>query len=235
EQREMLAAEFEPAEAVNHAWQTVKRAAASANASHLLDALTLLLEPGRSIIADAGVLLTSVRNIKSRPIGKSSPPYEGGVPAGASPSGVDVGGVAEALRRRGGSLTEEMDTWLLTDSGFNLTLSMVTYHWYYHVISASRACAEHQFPYKIAGPLCDGGDVYFDVEGHGRLPDHRLLPENVELGEVLAMLNCGAYTISQASQYNGRFLPAILMIDVDGKAELIRKRDRFEDLVTNDL
>jgi diaminopimelate decarboxylase len=77
--------------------------------------------------------------------------------------------------------------------------------------------------------------VYFDVEGEGRLPDHRLLPENIELGEVLALLNCGAYTMSQASQYNGRFLPAIVLIDVDGNPELIRKRDGFEDLVTNDL
>jgi diaminopimelate decarboxylase len=103
------------------------------------------------------------------------------------------------------------------------------------VISASRASAAHEVPYKLAGPLCDGGDVYFDVEGEGRLPDHRLLPENIELGEVLALLNCGAYTMSQASQYNGRFLPAIVMIDVNGKPELIRKRDRFEDLVANDV
>jgi diaminopimelate decarboxylase len=112
---------------------------------------------------------------------------------------------------------------------------MVTYHWYYHLISASRAGDQHNVPYKLAGPLCDGGDVYFDVEGEGRLPDHRLLPQNVELGEVLAMLNCGAYTMSQASQYNGRFLPAIVLIDESGNAELIRRRDRFEDLVNNDL
>ena len=220
-QREMLSADFDPAEAIQAAWQTVKRAADNASASHLLNDLTLLLEPGRSIIADAGVLLASVRNIKSRPIGSSSPPYEGGV--------------AEALRGRGGSLAEKTDTWLLTDSGFNLTLSMVTYHWYYHVISASRASAAHDVPYKLAGPLCDGGDVYFDVEGEGRLPDRRLLPENIELGEVLALLNCGAYTMSQASQYNGRFLPAIVMIDFDGKPRLIRKRDGLEDLVANDL
>ena len=29
--------------------------------------MTILLEPGRSIIADAGVVLTTVRNIKRRP------------------------------------------------------------------------------------------------------------------------------------------------------------------------
>jgi diaminopimelate decarboxylase len=220
ERDEMLAADFEPADAIASAWRTMKRAAENANATLLLEGLMLLLEPGRSIIADAGVLLTSVRNIKSRPIGNGSPPYEGGV--------------AEALRGRGGFLAET-DTWLLTDSGFNLTLSMVTYQWYYHLISASRAGEQHDFPYKLAGPLCDGGDVYFDIEGMGRLPDHRGLPKNVELGEVLAMLNCGAYTMSQASQYNARFLPAIVLIDKNGKPTLIRERDNFEDLIRRDV
>ena len=204
----MLTADFDPADAVRNAWQLAKRAAESANAGHLLDDLTLLLEPGRSIIADAGILLTSVRNIKQRPISNSD---------------------------RTDDRPLANDHWLLTDAGFNLTLSMVTYQWYYHIVSASRAGEEHRFPYKLAGPLCDGGDVYFDVEGLRRLPDHRLLPGNVELGEVLAMLNCGAYTMSQASQYNGRFLPAIVLIGADGKPELIRKRDTFDDLVRNDI
>ena len=205
---EMFAADFDPADAIQNAWRTVKRAVENANASQLLDDITLLLEPGRSIIADAGILLTSVRNTKQRPIARSGNPDH----------------------RR-----QTTDHWLLTDAGFNLTLSMVTYHWYYHLISASRAGEDHNFLYKLAGPLCDGGDVYFDVEGLARLPDHRGLPEDIKLGEVLAMFNCGAYTMAQASQYNGRFLPAIVLINVDGKPELIRRRDRFEDLITNDI
>ena len=64
----MLSADFEPTDAISNAWQTIKRAAESANAAHLLDNITLLLEPGRSIIADAGILLTSVSNIKQRPV-----------------------------------------------------------------------------------------------------------------------------------------------------------------------
>ena len=208
EQLEMLSADFEPADAISNAWETIKRAASNANADHLLHDLTLLLEPGRSIIADTGVLLTSVRNMKVRPTGFSH--------------GTDHG-------------PQTTDHWLLTDSGFNLTLSMVTYNWYYHLISAARAGDEHNFPYKVAGPLCDGGDVYFDIEGQGRLPDHRLLPTNVDLGEILAMLNAGAYTLSQASQYNSRTLPAVVLIHGSGDTELIRKRDRLEDLMLNEL
>jgi len=112
---------------------------------------------------------------------------------------------------------------------------MATYQWYYHLISAERAGQPHDFPYKLAGPLCDGGDVYFDIEGENRLPDHRLLPENVQPDEVLALLNCGAYSLAQASQYNGRFLPAVVLIRENGTPELVRKRDDFDDLILNDL
>ncbi len=218
EQREMFEADFEPADAMKKAWASVRQTAESENALDLLEGITLLLEPGRSIIADAAICLTTVRNAKTRPVVHSNPPFEGGV-AAASADGV----------------VRSTDHWLLTDTGFNLLLSMETYKWYYHLISAERAAEPHETPYKLAGPLCDGGDVYFDIEGEGRLPDHRLLPDDVEPGEVLALLNCGAYTLSQASQYNARFLPPVVLTKADGTAELIRRRDNFEDLIASDI
>ena len=54
-------------------------------------------------------------------------------------------------------------------------------------------------------------------------------------GEILAMLNCGAYSLAQASQYNGRFLPSVVLIKEDSMPQVIRKRDGFEDLVRNDV
>jgi diaminopimelate decarboxylase len=209
EQREMFAADFEPANAVAEAWKAVRSMAADSSAEEMLDGLTLLLEPGRSIIADAGVCLTTVRNSKTRPTKQSE------------------------IRNPKSEIAA--DFWLLVDAGFNNLLSMETYKWYYHLISAERSGEPHETKYKLAGPLCDGGDVYFDHEGHGRLPEHRLLPENVRPGEVLALLNTGAYTVAQESQYNGRFLPAVVFINADGKAELIRKRETFDDLISNDL
>ena len=151
---------------------------------------------------DAGLCLTTVRNIKQRPTGHRPP---------------------------------TTDHWLFTDAGFNILLSMETYKWYYHLISASRAGEPHGTPYKVAGPLCDGGDVYFDIEGKGRLPENRMLPDDVRPGEVLALLNCGAYSLAQASRYNGRFLPAVVLIDKEGEPRLIRRRDTFADLVTGEL
>lgn len=194
DQRSMLSAGFGPAAAIAAAWKQ------HASGDDLRD-VTLLIEPGRSIIADAGVCLTAVRNSKTRPV------------AGQS----------------------DEETWLLTDAGFNILLSMETYKWYYHLISAGRADEAHETDFKIAGPLCDGGDVYFDIEGAGRLPEHRKLPGGTGPGDILAMLNCGAYTLSQASQYNGRPLPPVVMVRENGKVELIRKRNRLDDLITNDL
>ncbi|HST51444.1 MAG TPA: diaminopimelate decarboxylase [Pyrinomonadaceae bacterium] len=197
DEREMLGAELEPSDVLAAALKTARDSARTASAEHLLERVTILLEPGRSIIADAGTLLTMVRNIKQRP--------------------------------------ETGDVWLLTDAGFNLLLSMTTYNWYYHVVSASRADQTAKTPYKIAGPLCDSGDVYFDIEREGRLPDYRKLPADVRPGELLALLNTGAYTIAQMFPYNGRPLPAVVLVREDGRADTIRRRDSYEDLLTNEV
>lgn len=202
DRQQLLGAAYEPAAAFQTAWEKVMSAASKDGAENLFDGLSLLVEPGRSIIADAGICLTTVRNAKTRPVENRS---------------------------------DGADQWLLTDAGFNILLSMETYKWYYHLISASRAAEPHDQPYKVAGPLCDGGDVYFDIEGERRLPDYRLLPQNVGPGEILALLNCGAYSFSQGSQYNGRPLPPVILITKSGEIKEIRKRETLEDLVRGEI
>ena len=208
-EKQMFRADFAPAEAIGKAWKTVEEIAERTNSKDLLQNIELLIEPGRSVIADAGICLTTVHNRKERPFKEQTSDTQTFAPT--------------------------KDVWLLTDAGFNILLSMETYKWYYHLISAERAGEDHNSRYKLAGPLCDGGDVYFDIEGHGRLPDYRLLPENVQPGGILALLNCGAYSIAQMFQYNGRFLPAIVLVKETGEIEQIRKRDIFEDLINNDV
>src|SRR5690349_5434 len=195
--RDMLGADLAPSAVLSEALRVARESARAANAEHLLDQVTILLEPGRSVIADAGLVLTTVRNIKRRP--------------------------------------ETDDVWLLTDAGYHIMLSLNNYKWYYHLISASRAGAPYARDYKVAGPLCDSGDVYFDIEREGRLPDYRKLPDDVGPGEVLALLNCGAYSLAQMFHYNGRPLPAAVLISKDGVPTLIRRRDNYEDLIVNDI
>ncbi len=231
----MLSADFEPLDAIGDAWTHIRHRAAEANSEYLLANLTILLEPGRSIISDTGICLTSVRNSKIRPLSEINRELTRKLeqtPQPPSPPGLSFGVSVISRSFVRGDITGEH--WLLTDAGFNILLSMETYKWFYDLISAERPDETHDFPYKVAGPLCDGGDVYFDVEGQNRLPPYRMLPDNVKPGEILALLNCGAYSLAQASQYNGRFLPAVVLIQENGKTELIRKRDVFEDLTAND-
>ncbi|MGH9844165.1 MAG: diaminopimelate decarboxylase [Blastocatellia bacterium] len=130
---------------------------------------------------------------------------------------------------------ETGEDWVLTDAGYNLMLSSVMYHWYYHAVNASRAGETHDARYRMAGPLCDGGDVYFDLHGDGHLPDCRLLPANALVGEVIAMLNTGAYTMSQMTAYNGRTFPAAVMVEADRSVQVVRKRDSYDDLIFNEI
>jgi len=195
--RTMLEADLTAADMIDSAVTAVRQSAMDSGASELLDDLEIVMEPGRSVIADAGTILTRVRNEKHR--------------------------------------DETGDDWLMTDAGYNLMLSMVMYQWYYHAIDASRADEPHDHRYKMAGPLCDGGDVYFDLHGDGRLPDYRMLPENVEPGDLIAMLNTGAYTMSQMTAYNGRPFPAAVMIHEGGRVEVLRNQDSYEDLLHNEF
>lgn len=187
-ERLMLAARLDLSRVIGRA-----RERATAQDGDLLEQMEIVFEPGRRIIADAGTLVTTIRNVKTRP--------------------------------------ETGETWLLLDAGYELLLSMSNYKWYYHLISAHRAGEPHTTPYKVAGPLCDGGDVYFDIEGRGRLPDYRLLPEGLAVGDPLAVLDAGAYTLAQASHYNGRPLPAVVLVTAERQVQLIRRRDGYDDLL----
>jgi diaminopimelate decarboxylase len=194
-ERDMLSAQLNPAEVLRSALD--EALSTSGDQDGLLNGLTIVLEPGRRIIGDAGLLLTRVCNIKQRP--------------------------------------ETGDTWLLTDAGYSLALSMAMYKWYYHLVSASRTSDKHQTAYKVAGPLCDSGDVYFDLERGSRLPNYRLLPEGTQPGDLLALLNVGAYALDQSSDYNGRPRPAAVMIKESGEVRIIRRAETYEDLYAMDV
>jgi diaminopimelate decarboxylase len=56
----------------------------------------------------------------------------------------------------------------------------------------------------------------------------------VKEGDVLAIKNAGAYGFTMASNYNMRLRPAEVLIR-KGKAQLIRKRETFEDLIANQI
>ncbi len=73
---------------------------------------------------------------------------------------------------------------------------------------------------QICGPICENSDI---------LGKNVPLPE-VEEGDIVIILDAGAYGFSMASNYNGRPLPAEILVD-GTSVKLIRKRQSFEDYI----
>jgi diaminopimelate decarboxylase len=127
------------------------------------------------------------------------------------------------------------DAWLLLDAGFNVLLDNLAYTWYFHAVAANHAGEAAETPYKLGGPLCDGADVFHDIDDLRRLPTYRLLPEGMGAGDLIAFLDTGGYTLEQMHQYNGRPRPAAVMILESGDVRLIRRRETYDDLFLHDV
>src|SRR5260221_13356011 len=95
-------------------------------------------------------------------------------------------------------------TWLMLDAGFNTLADILGYNWYFHPIAAEKTGSPADYPYKLAGPLCDSGDTYHDSEGYRRLPDFHSLPADMKPGAMIAFLDVAGYTLEQMNQYNGQ-------------------------------
>jgi diaminopimelate decarboxylase len=60
------------------------------------------------------------------------------------------------------------------------------------------------------------------------------LPEDVQRGEILAVLTTGAYNYSMASNYNRIPRPPVVMLK-GGESYVAVKRETFEDVCANDI
>ena len=169
------------------------RAYAAALIEQLRDTdLHLLLEPGRSIIAPAGTLLT--RALYSKMNGNKR--------------------------------------FLIVDAAMNDLIRPSLYHAYHEIVPVVRASgkkgASHgdaELPVMdVVGPVCESGDFF---------AHDRALP-GVAPGDLLAILDAGAYGMSLASNYNTRPRPAELLVD-GVRVRQIRRRETFADLTRSEL
>jgi diaminopimelate decarboxylase len=93
---------------------------------------------------------------------------------------------------------------------------------YHEVLLANRLGARTELPQTIVGGLCTPGDWTFVRKD---------LPQ-LEGGDLLAVMDAGAYFTSFANDFAFP-RPAIVMVR-NGEAQLIRRRERFEDLIAMD-
>lgn len=163
--------------------------------------LRLALEPGRSIAGTTAVLVSRVENEKTR-------------------------GMRDARGRR---VADER--WVTVDAGFNTLLEHFSYAWYYRAVVANRAAEAHDTEFRLAGPLCDGGDVYVGDGG----TVFRTLPRATTVGDVVVFLDVGAYALETMHPYNGRPRAAAYAILAGGRLELVRRADDDDDLVAHDV
>lgn len=113
-------------------------------------------------------------------------------------------------------------TFVGVDSGLNHLIRPMMYDAYHHLYNLSNPTgAPHT--YTIVGYICETDT----------LGSQRELNE-VKEGDLLVIQNAGAYGFTMASNYNARLRPAEVLV-WEGKAFLIRERERFEDLLRNQV
>ncbi len=121
----------------------------------------------------------------------------------------------------------------LVDAGFNNLVRPVMYGSFHRITACpkeERRTARTQLA-AVGGPLCESGDVFTQEEG-GYL-QLRDLPE-LEVGDYVVLHNAGAYGAAMESNYNSKPLCAQVLIK-DGRANLIRERQRLEHLFADEL
>lgn len=145
---------------------------------------TLLQEPGRFLVGEAGTTLYTL---------------------GASK-------VVPGIR-----------TYVVVDGGLSDNPRPTLYEARYEAIVANKADQEHDHTYTVSGKHCET-DLLF--------PDMQLPP--VEPGDVLAVQSTGAYNYAMASNYNRFRRPAVVLVN-NGHADILVRRETYEDLVAQDV
>jgi diaminopimelate decarboxylase len=143
------------------------------------------VEPGRSIVGDAGTTLYTVGTTK------------------------DIPGVRK---------------YVAVDGGMTDNPRPALYESEYEAMLANRATEQSEEVVSIAGKCCESGDMLiWDLS----------LPK-VNNGDILAVSCTGAYNYAMASNYNRIRRPAVVFVK-DGQADLVVKRESFDNIIGNDV
>ena len=110
---------------------------------------------------------------------------------------------------------------VIINAAMNDLMRPALYGAFHEIINLSPTNSENKY-YDIVGPVCETGDF---------LGKDRLL--SAEEGNILAVLDAGAYGMSMSSNYNSRPKASEILVD-DDKLHLIRNRETFADLINGE-
>jgi diaminopimelate decarboxylase len=135
-----------------------------------------------------------------------------------------VGPTAFTLYRVGAVKRAGDRRYVAVDGGMSDNPRPQLYGARYAALLASRAEAEPDGVFTVAGKHCESGDVLIE---RAELPEPRR-------GDLIAVPATGAYTLGMASNYNGVPRPAAVLVG-GGDARLIRRRETIDDLLALEL
>jgi diaminopimelate decarboxylase len=109
------------------------------------------------------------------------------------------------------------------DAGMTELMRPALYGSYHHIVPV---CPRHaaESPWDIVGPICESSDLF--------ARDRRLPP--IEVNDLLAVLDAGAYGAVMASNYNRRMLAPEVLVD-EGQWRVIRRRQTLDDVLALEL
>lgn len=114
-------------------------------------------------------------------------------------------------------------TFVITDAAMNDLIRPALYQAFHEIVPVRQRMGRAR-AVDVVGPVCETGDFF--------ARDRELRP--VEAGDLLALLDAGAYGMTQTSNYNSRFRPAEVL--VEGKRHrLIRRREELKDLLATEI
>jgi diaminopimelate decarboxylase len=95
----------------------------------------------------------------------------------------------------------------------------------YDILPASKLSQRRIHNITIAGSTCDAWDILVrDIE----------MPK-IQSGDILAVMDVGAYAQVMSSNFNTMKRASIVMIDEEGRTRLIRRRDRYSEMFAPEL
>jgi diaminopimelate decarboxylase len=114
-------------------------------------------------------------------------------------------------------------TFVITDAAMNDLIRPALYQAHHEIVPVRRRGGRGSVV-DVVGPVCETGDFF--------ARDRKLPP--LKAGDLVALLDTGAYGMAQSSNYNTRLRPAEVLVK-GGRARLIRRRETMADLLAPEI